>query len=168
MSFAPKKYRRLADGHIFEGVQHVLPPQSFQRDNPISLLGAFVLGLDVNSSVTIENERILDVVHPVTSEWNLRTGMATVEIIDPNTGLHHYVRVNDWVMRHRDDKRGDFLLFVKPDAFDSSWAEINEFDELANLVYDAFPWEGETYQAVAETVATAVIRTGWSRKGRGT
>lgn len=29
--------------------------------------------------------------------------------------------------------------------------------ELANVVYDAMPWEGETYQAAAESIAAAVV-----------
>lgn len=38
---------------------------------------------------------------------------------------------------------------------------MNGFDELADVIYDAMPWEGETYQAAAESIAVAVINAGW-------
>lgn len=37
----------------------------------------------------------------------------------------------------------------------------DEYERLVNVIYDAMPWEGETYQAAAESIANAVVKAGW-------
>lgn len=39
----------------------------------------------------------------------------------------------------------------------------DEFEGLADTVYEQFPWEGESYQAVAEHVASALLNAGWRK-----
>ena len=163
MAYTPKKYRRLVDSHIFTAVQHTMSPD-FQVSNVINQLGAFILGTDVERSVGIQNERMLDVIRPVENEWNPRAGVATVEVIDPNSGLRSHVRLGDWIVKHTDSK-GDFLLFVKPDVFRLGYAEVPVFEELTALVHSVLSNSKQDGQQIAEDVASAVLAAGWSKKG---
>ena len=39
---------------------------------------------------------------------------------------------------------------------EGSEERAERFEKLADVIYDAMPWEGETYQAAAESIAAAV------------
>lgn len=153
------RLRSLERGYKIEAVQYTLPDKSWQHHNAISHLAAFVLDMDVDERITIENERLLDIIRPIEKEWKPQAGIATVEIIDPTTGHKHKVLLNDWIGRHE----GEILVF-SPKDMSKYYTPVDKFDELAELVYQHFPWEGETYQAVAERVAGEIIQAGWSRE----
>lgn len=37
------------------------------------------------------------------------------------------------------------------------------FESLADDIYHVMPWEGETYQAAAESIALYLLRKGWTK-----
>lgn len=160
MSIKPRKFRRLEDGHVFEAVQYTLSPnESWQHHNAISQLAAFILNVNVEQSVGIANERILDVVHPIEDRWQPQKGLASVEVVDPNSGRHTQVELNDWICRHSTD----WLVFMKPTNFGKRYVDLELFEQLTSLIYENLP-EREAYQAAVEKSATAIIRAGWARR----
>lgn len=160
--YAAKKYRRLSDGVIIEAVQY-RPP--WEEKNSISKVASFILGIDTDQGIAVPNEKMLDVVRPLTHLWHMANGVATIEVISPKNGQPHRVASGMWIV-----KLGIDLIFFTQTSFPLLFEELiedvprSELDILANSIYDIFPWEGETYQAVAENVAASLIKDGWSRK----
>jgi hypothetical protein len=156
----PRKYRRLEDGHVFEAVQYTLSrDESWQHHNAITQVANFILNIDTDQKVGISNERILDVVHPIADRWQPQKGLATIEIIDPYLGREHQVELNDWICRHS----SDWLVFMKPAAFEKRFVDLEVFESLANLIYENLP-EKEAYKEAVEKSATSIIRAGWAHR----
>jgi hypothetical protein len=138
----------------------------------VAEIAQFVLGgLDVEAGVTLENERIMDVVKPVEQRWNPDKNEADLDMVDPFTGNLIPLKLGQWIIRDRFghiwlDEDSHFTDVYYPVALiaDEAQAELNIVNELAALIYDHFPWEGATYEAVAETVAAEIIKAGWAKK----
>lgn len=161
MKPAVRKFRRIEDGLIIEAMQYTLGPDA------VTNLAKFVLNMNVDATISVANERILDVVRPIFSEWSPKEHKATVEVVDPKSGLTFLLKLDQWIGRHD----GQFM-FIEPDVFKSEYEEVypepqkTELDELSDVIYDSFfTLEGDLYQALARTAAAAVIRAGWSKKG---
>lgn len=42
-------------------------------------------------------------------------------------------------------------------------SQDDHYEELAERIYGLMPWEGETYEAVAEHIAADLINEGWKK-----
>ena len=178
-----KKYRRRADSVIFEGIQYT------QGTQP-GAIASFVLNVDVDSRVTIQNERMLDVVRPLFTEWDMDRGYLPLQVLDPVSKLPFRLNINDWIVRSvqkipspkgyisatpgRDDLSAA-LLFVKPDVFHRDYAELSKHEEeeiragLKDLVFEGMKVNIETaeyrHHDLAEGIVDVIIAAGWTRKG---
>jgi hypothetical protein len=164
--YKSKRYRRIEDGVIFEAVQYKRP---WDHDNAITEVASFILGMDTDKATAVANENVLDIVRPLTHLWHVGRGVATIEVSDPVTGLYFEVQADDWICKKLAFENSG-LSIVEPAYFEKDFEEIapeeirTEFNDLSDLIYENFPWEGETYQAVAEQVAAILIGNGWTRK----
>lgn len=76
----------------------------------------FVLGIDVDTVTTRANERVLDVVQPVTEYWDPTNGVADILVFDRGAGTQHVVPLGFWVSRTRRGK----IRILSPDAVGKS------------------------------------------------
>jgi hypothetical protein len=166
-----QKYRRKFDGVILDAYQYgegkEWTPEATTR------VAAFVTGIDINKTTTIETERVMDVVTPILTEWDHRTGKTPINV-SHKSGIIR-LDLGDWVVRNPDGR----LEFVKQDTFDDQYEllrEINgrylslveiETDKLSDFIYDECmsTLDGELYQTLAENIAGKLIRAGWRKEG---
>jgi len=136
--------------------------------NAVHQLADFLLGLDVNNGVTVDNERMLDVVRPVAKRWKPEQNLADVDIYDHAHKSLCRLHLGDWVMRDSNT----YHTYIEGWALSEHYEEIlpepvvetDLVEELANLIYMRMPWEGETYQAVADSLATTIVSEGWTKE----
>lgn len=60
----------------------------------------FVLGHDVNSTTTVLNEHMLDVVKPIDEFWKPEDGFADLEITNQRTGTRLSIGLGQWLARY--------------------------------------------------------------------
>lgn len=140
---------------------------SSQASGAALRIAKFILGVDVDSHTTVMNERVLDVVKPEVETWDPDNGIANIRVVDQEHDHMYKMALGDWVAKTSDGG----LIFITAEAFRRDYEDVppevivkSEFDELADLIYDNFPWEGQTYEAVAENVAGELIRRGWKKQ----
>lgn len=160
-----RRVRRVRDGMIFEATRYGNEDGSWDKEC-ITRVAGFILGLNPDVSTTVGNERILDVVRPVLKDFDPVNGKATIEVADWTSEHIFSMELGDWILKSPNTS----FIFVKPYAFAYDFEDVpiqihakSEYDELADLIYENFPWDGETYQAVAEKVAAEVIKAGWAK-----
>lgn len=153
------RYRRLKDGAVFEAVRYGRPDGSWD-DEAVTRITRFVLGVDVDTRMSVSNEAMLDVVKPNLKRWNLSAGIADIEVIDTKTGMAYTMHLGDWIVKMAD---GSFI-YVDAMTFGKEYAVPMEFNELSDFIFEYFPWEGPAAKAVAETIAAKLIWAGWSNK----
>lgn len=162
-----KKYRLKRDGSLVEAVRYSSLSRPW-RSSDVSRVAKFVLGHDVETRVTISNEHIMDVVRPVESNWAPQNWRADISVADWINGKTLTLPIGWWLVRNSKNelsvvRPSEFEKAYEPHSPEASTRPASEFDILADLIYDHFPWEGETYQAVAEKIAGSIISRGWSR-----
>lgn len=59
-------------------------------------------------------------------------------------------------------KRVNHPGFIHEDFYGKTLNE-NLYETLSDKIYSEFPWEGDTYEAVAEKVAAILINEGWCK-----
>jgi hypothetical protein len=161
-----KLYRRKDDHQkVYRAVRYGNDNRSWDTECT-SRIAKFVLGLDVDTRVVLENERVMDVVQPIQDTWNPAHWVADIEVADWPRGARYKMSLGDWLIK---DEQG-VLAHVKPLEFVQQYERVpkvdvryTQFNELSDLIYKNFPWEGETYQAVAENVASEIMNSGWSK-----
>ena len=160
------EYRSISSGEVVRAHRYSNPTRPW-RSEDVAELAKFVLGHDMNTRITVANEHILDVVRPVESRWAPHDHLADVAVADwiRNTTLN--LSIGWWIVK--DDNGG--LSAMSNSSFESTYEPFMKalppktpLDDLADLIYANFPWEGETYQAVAERVASQIINEGWEKK----
>lgn len=85
-------------------------------DSAIPAMVSFVLGSDVETSVTIENEHMLDVVLPLRDEWDLEGGMQKAPIMVFIPGRVERLRM----------ELGDILINLN--GRQGTWAVVKNLD----------------------------------------
>lgn len=93
-----RKVKRISDGTVFETIRYGNPDGSWDKEC-ISKIAAFVLGFDPDIKTTVGNERILDIVRPVISEFDPINFKAPIEIVDPKHGGILRVELGDWILK---------------------------------------------------------------------
>lgn len=134
----------------------------------ITRVAKFVLGMNPdNMAGAVANDRLLDVVKPVLARFDPAAGKADIEVADWVAGHIYVVHLGDWIIKH---KRSSFWV-VSDDHFPEMFEVVREvpakteLDELCDVIYNSFSsLEGELYQALAETAATAVYNAGWRKQ----
>lgn len=92
----------------------------------------FVLGIDVDTVTTRANERVLDVVQPVTEYWDPTNGVADILVFDRGAGTQHVVPLGFWVSRTRKGK----IRILSPEAVGKSPSKPDKSfeEELTDLI----------------------------------
>lgn len=162
----PKKYRHKSTGVEMWAVQYGLPGKLM--GDSTSGIASFLLGVDTDTRVVIENERMLDVVVPIPSRWDVSRGIADIFCLDLGSKEKFSLELGDWLGRHNDGT----LVKISGSKFEKSYTQVAasreelEMEELVTLIYSSFPYlEGEIYMAMARRTAKDVIAAGWSRQG---
>lgn len=157
-----KMVRRISDGMIFEAIRYGRDDKSWGPES-ITEIAAFVLGFDPDSRTTVANEHILDVVLPIYANFHPAMGKADISVTDQTSSVNVIMHLGDWLLRNA---KTPFILVTSVDfqnEFQDLDTEIQA--QLAHLIYtNIVPTEGETYQALAEKAANAIIMAGWSKK----
>ena len=162
-----KKYRVKSTGQLVQAIRYSNPTRPWKSED-VAELAKFVLGHDMNTRITVSNEHILDVVRPVESRWAPHDHLADVTVADWVRSTTLNLSIGWWLIK---DEQGA-LFATNNTTFESDYEPFftppppkTDFDILADLIYNNFPWEGETYQAVAERVASQIINDGWVKRG---
>lgn len=152
-----KLYQSIHNPEFLIRAIHYSPP-----DVGVTEIVTFVLDLNVDRQLTIDNERILDVVRPVYSSHPY----PSFSIAQPPPQGSFLIAPYEWLVR--DNGR---LRVIKDLYFNENYMEVSpelpktEFDELYDLIYDTLlPLEGEVYQTLAQNLASEIIRAGWFKK----
>lgn len=74
----------------------------FDKDAP-ARIGAFVLGHDINTRLTLLNEQLSGVVMPDPKFWDPENGVADLIVTDTSTGVRLAMTLGSWLVR---DKKG--------------------------------------------------------------
>lgn len=67
----------------------------------IKRIAAFVLGVDPEKGVTLENEHIMDIVSPLSDTWNPAKGVADILVSPPSGNKDLVMHLGDWLVRER-------------------------------------------------------------------
>lgn len=124
----------------------------------MSKVASFVLGLDVDAQTTAANERVLDVVQPMLEMWDAKNNIAPIVVSGVGT-----MEFGDWLVRV--DGEPDMITSFKNARFVRDFEKLDDVRELTSLVLDNI--QSDRYSitpAVAENVASAILRAGWSKK----
>jgi hypothetical protein len=158
-----KLVRRKYDGFIFEAIKYGNLDGSWSPECA-TRVATFLLGMDPDKMTTVANERMLDVVKPILSQFDPINGVAPITVFDTVAKRHFTIQLGDWILR----REGQPFLFVKPSAMTFDFEDLPEDveNDLANFIYDECmsTLDGELYQALAEGIAARLIRAGWSKK----
>lgn len=163
-----KKYRRKFDGVILEAYQY----GEGREFDPTAMTkaAAFVTGIDIESQTSIKTEHVMDVVQPVLADWDMSKQSAPILIARGNDKIR--LELGDWIIRESNGK----IDFVKKNAFYEQYEELHEVgpgrymsmleiqtEKLSSFIYDECmsTLDGELYQALAENIATKMIKAGW-------
>lgn len=160
-----KQYRRKDsdDTTIYTAIQYGNEDQSWDA-KCMPRVAQFVLGLDVDTRVTIANERVMDVVQPVQQRWQPEHMVADIRVADWPRGTTYQVRLGDWLLK---DEVGN-LLHVGYGDFKIGYELVvpvlpprTTLDDLEDLVYAHFPWQGDIYRATARRIAGSILNAGY-------
>lgn len=164
---AVQKYRRKFDGVVVDAYQYGESKEWSPEAN--TRVAAFITGIDINKTTTIETERIQDVVRPIITDWDMSQGKQPIEVAhkDGNVRLDR----GDWIVRNPQGK----LEFVKQNAFDDQYEPLHEVrpgqymsvmevkvEELSNFIFTECManLEGDLYLQLAESIARKLINAG--------
>lgn len=169
---ATKKYRRISDGSIVDALQYG-EGKAWTKE-AVTHVVEFVTGIDVDNHTGISNERVLDVVTPILTDWDAANGKVPIQVSDTRTGQGSRVELGDWIIK----LPSGALLFVKQEAFAETCEAVEmlesgrytslkeiEIDELATFLYkDAFAgFEMDFPEGIAHLVAPKIINAGWRK-----
>lgn len=158
-----KKYRRKSDNRIYTAVQYGNEDLTWDIQC-MPRVAQFVLGVDVESRVNVGNEWVMDAVQPVTDRWTPEHMVADILVADWVRGTNYQVRLGDWLVKDEDEQllhiglgdfRNDFVLLIE------ELVERTPVEELSELIYAHFPWQGELYKKTARRIATTAVNSGW-------
>lgn len=163
---APTKYRRKDDpDKIYTAVCYGNEGRTWDQEC-VARIAKFVLGIDTATRLTLENERIWDVVRPVESRWNPNNWLADIQVADWPRGTTFQLAIGDWLLK---DELG-ILSFVKPLEFSQNFepvlpvkVEATEIDELSKIVLSHIPWQDGVWKEAAQKIAEDIINSGWSK-----
>jgi hypothetical protein len=167
-----QKYRRTFDGSIVDAFQ-------YGEDEPwtndaVTKVVEFVTGIDVENHTGIANERVLDVVVPILTDWDASAGKAPIMVADTKTKTSERVDLGDWIIKLEDGS----LVFAKHNVFLKTYEPVKllpsgtyrtykemEIEELATFLYkDAFAeYEMDFPEGIAHLVAPKIISAGWRK-----
>lgn len=163
-------YRRKSDGHMAKAVQYGEPGREWDP-SWITEIRNFMTGIDLDTRTTGANEKFLDVVQPILKDWNVELGIADLLISDPGSGEPVKFGLFDWVVSHGNSlfsyiSGHEFFRLYEPALPDDLSPEEKEFEYLANFIYnECMPTlDGELYQALAETIASKLLASGWKKE----
>lgn len=69
-------------------------------DGAVARVAQFVLGHDVDTRLTVLNERLGSVVQPINEFWNPKAGMADILVTDTKTGTRMALGLGQWLVRY--------------------------------------------------------------------
>lgn len=148
----------------YRAVQYGNSDWSWDPDG-ITKVAALVLGMNPDVVTTVANERMLDVVRPVLSEFDPAHGKATIEVLDGSNVFP--VALGDWVLKPLD---GGPMIFVKQFSFSLEFeplpveVEASALDELTELIYQVFaPLDDTRHKSLSRSAAETVLQAGWTK-----
>jgi hypothetical protein len=69
-------------------------------DGAVARIAQFVLGHDVDTRVTLLNERLTAVVQPINEFWNPKAGLADILVTDTKTGTRMALGLGQWLVKY--------------------------------------------------------------------
>lgn len=169
---AAQKYRRISDGSIVDALQYG-EGKPWTKES-VTRVVEFVTGVDVDNHTGIAQERVLDVVIPILTDWDAANGKVPIQVSDTRTGQASRVELGDWIVK----LPSGALLFIKQEAFAETCEAVEmldsgrytshkeiEIEELATFMYkDAFNGlEMDFPEGIAHLVAPKIINAGWRK-----
>lgn len=166
------RYRRHSDGRVGEAFQYVEEGKPW-RNEIVTEVAQFVIGVDVDNHTTVANERLLDVVRPILVDWSPLEGKAPINVAVSENVVR--VEVGDWIVRFSGNEP---LAFVAKERFGVYYESVElidgvyksqkdlDIEEITDLVYNKcfLPLhKGPTFQELANTTAKTIVRDGWRK-----
>ena len=174
-----QKYRRNRDRYVVDAYQYGEGKPWNQE--AITKVVAFVTGVNVDDHTVVSNERVLDVVRPILSEWDQTQNKTPIEVANWPSQVFYRVNLGDWIvripMRTSPDKTATHL-FLSPEEFYKEFVVVKEYDgewkseeDLDIEALTGFLWEKVFYdfedeekgQELSEKAGNLVVKAGWRR-----